>query len=93
MASAPAERVPANELTAYCELDGTRHSLMLPRGARDRLDLGDGAQLVELDFNGHPDGTAPVLLTNHGLADEQSPDSHREGWQGSFDSLARTVSR
>jgi len=93
MASAPAERVPANELNAYCELDGTRQSLRLSRGARDRLSLGEGTQLVEIDFNGHPDGTATVLLTNHGLADEQSAESHRESWQGSFDSLARTVSR
>jgi hypothetical protein len=34
-----------------------------------------------------------VLLTNHGLADDRSRESHRAGWEGSFDNLAREVSR
>ena len=59
----------------------------------DRPDVGTGVQLVEVDLTGHPDGTTTVVMTNRGLADEQSRESHREGWEGSFDSLARLVSR
>ena len=59
----------------------------------DRPDVGAGVQLVEVDLTGHPDGTTTVVMTNRGLADEQSRESHREGWEGSFDSLARLVSR
>lgn len=61
--------------------------------AWDRLDVAEGTQLVEVDFTGHPDGTTTVVMTNRGLLDEQSRESHREGWQGSFDNLARLVSR
>jgi len=32
-------------------------------------------------------------MINRGLADEQSRESHREGWEGSFDNLDRLVSR
>lgn len=59
----------------------------------DRPDVGAGVQLVEVDFTRHPDGTTTVVMTNRGLADEQSRESHRAGWEGSFDSLARLVSR
>jgi uncharacterized protein YndB with AHSA1/START domain len=59
----------------------------------DRADVGEGVQLVEVDFTGHPDRTTTVVMTNRGLADEQSRESHREGWEGSFDNLARLVSR
>jgi uncharacterized protein YndB with AHSA1/START domain len=59
----------------------------------DRPDVAVGTQLVEVDFTEHPDGTTTVVMTNRGLADEQSRESHRDGWEGSFDNLARLVSR
>ena len=59
----------------------------------DRSDVGEGVQLVEVDFTEHTDGTTTVVMTNRGLADERSRESHREGWEGSFDNLARVVSR
>ena len=59
----------------------------------DRPDVAVGTQLVEVDLTEHPDGTTTVVMTNRGLADEQSRESHREGWEGSFDNLARLVSR
>jgi uncharacterized protein YndB with AHSA1/START domain len=49
------------------------------------------AQLVEVEFNEHPDGTTTVVLTNRGLRDEESKRSHREGWQASFDNLERVL--
>lgn len=61
--------------------------------AWDRPDVATGVQLVEVDLVGHPDGTTTVVMTNHGLADERSRESHHEGWEGSFDTLARLVSR
>jgi uncharacterized protein YndB with AHSA1/START domain len=61
--------------------------------AWDRSDVAEGVQLVEIDFTGHPDGRTTVVMTNHGLIDEQSRESHREGWEGSFDNLARLLSQ
>jgi uncharacterized protein YndB with AHSA1/START domain len=61
--------------------------------AWDRPDVGEGVQLVEVDFVEHADGTTTVVMVNRGLADERSRESHREGWEGSFDNLARVVSR
>ena len=61
--------------------------------AWDRPDVAVGTQLVEVDFTEHPDGTTTVVMTNRGLTDEQSRESHRDGWEGSFDNLARLVSR
>jgi uncharacterized protein YndB with AHSA1/START domain len=49
------------------------------------------AQLVEVEFNEHADGTTMVVLTNRGLKDEESRRSHREGWQASFDNLERVL--
>lgn len=51
----------------------------------------EGAQLVEVEFNEHADGTTTVVLTNRGLTDEESKRSHREGWQASFDNLERVL--
>jgi hypothetical protein len=34
-----------------------------------------------------------VVLTNHGLVEEQTRESHLGGWEGSFDNLARLVAR
>lgn len=52
----------------------------------DSPEVGEGAQLVEVTFVENPDSTTTVVLVNHGLtgAEEQS---HREGWQLSFDNL------
>jgi uncharacterized protein YndB with AHSA1/START domain len=61
--------------------------------AWDRPDLAPGAQLVEVDFIERPDGTTTVVLTNRGLRDEASRESHREGWEGSFDNLERVLAR
>jgi uncharacterized protein YndB with AHSA1/START domain len=61
--------------------------------AWDRPDVAAGVQLVEVDFTGNPDGTTTVVMTNRGLAGEQALESHREGWEESFDNLARLVSR
>lgn len=61
--------------------------------AWDRPDVGAGTQLVEVDLTEHPNGTTTVVMINRGLADEQSRESHREGWEGSFDNLDRLVSR
>lgn len=60
--------------------------------AWDRSDVAEGVQLVEIDFTEDPDGSTTVVMTNHGLAGEQTRESHREGWEGSFDNLARLVS-
>jgi hypothetical protein len=93
MVPARARRVRANGFDMSHEIDSTVRLLVLRRGALDRLDIDEGTQLGEIDFNGHSDGTTTVLLTNHGLADVRSRDSLREGWDGSFDILARVVSR
>jgi uncharacterized protein YndB with AHSA1/START domain len=59
----------------------------------DRPDVAEGTQLVEIDFTGNSDGTTTVVMTNRGLGDDQSRESHREGWEASFDNLARLVSQ
>jgi uncharacterized protein YndB with AHSA1/START domain len=48
--------------------------------------LGTEEQVVDVVFADNGDGTTSVALSNSGLteADEQS---HREGWDGSFDNL------
>ena len=71
----------------------TEPSRLVFTWAWDRADVAVGTQLVEVDFTEHPDGTTTVVMTNRGLADEQSRESHRDGWEGSFDNLARLVSR
>jgi uncharacterized protein YndB with AHSA1/START domain len=60
----------------------------------DRPDLsGAATQLVEVEFTDNGDGTTTVVLTNRGLPDELSRESHREGWEGSFDNLDRELAR
>jgi uncharacterized protein YndB with AHSA1/START domain len=59
----------------------------------DRADGAAAVQLIEVDFTENADGTTTVVMTNGGLADEQSRESYREGWDESFDSLARLVGR
>jgi uncharacterized protein YndB with AHSA1/START domain len=51
----------------------------------------EGSQLVEVDFHERDDGTTTVVLTNRGLRDEESRQSHREGWEASFDNLERVL--
>jgi uncharacterized protein YndB with AHSA1/START domain len=57
----------------------------------DRPDAGDGTQLVEVDFSERPDGSTKVVMTNRGLLDEATRESHRDGWEGSFDNLDRVL--
>jgi uncharacterized protein YndB with AHSA1/START domain len=61
--------------------------------AWDRPDVAEGAQLVEVDFIERSDGATTVVLTNRGLRDQASRESHREGWEGSFDNLDRVLTR
>lgn len=51
----------------------------------------EGSQLVEVDFHERDDGTTTVVLTNRGLRDEESRQSHREGWEASFDNLEKVL--
>jgi uncharacterized protein YndB with AHSA1/START domain len=59
--------------------------------AWDRPELGEGGQLVEVDFTDNGDGTTTVVLTNSGLAGAETRESHRDGWEGSFDNLDRVI--
>jgi uncharacterized protein YndB with AHSA1/START domain len=59
----------------------------------DLPEIGAGLQLVEVDFIAEPDGSTTVVMMNRGLTDEHARQSHREGWEGSFDNLARLLSR
>jgi uncharacterized protein YndB with AHSA1/START domain len=59
----------------------------------DHAEIGTGTQLVEIDFVAAPDGSTTVEMTNSGLSDERSRQGHREGWEGSFENLARVLSR
>lgn len=61
--------------------------------AWDQPEIGDGIQLVEIDFTAEPDGSTTVVLTNRGLIDERARNSHRDGWEGSFDNLVRVLAR
>ena len=53
----------------------------------DRPELGHGPQLVEVEFTDNGDGTTTVVLVNGGLRDEEARESHRDGWEASFDNL------
>jgi uncharacterized protein YndB with AHSA1/START domain len=59
----------------------------------DRPDVATGTQLVEVELTGHADDTTTVVLTNRGLLDDAGRRAHREGWEGSFDNLARVLAR
>jgi uncharacterized protein YndB with AHSA1/START domain len=50
----------------------------------------EGTQLVEVEFRERADGTTTVVLTNRGLRDEDKQ-SHREGWEASFENLDRVL--
>jgi uncharacterized protein YndB with AHSA1/START domain len=51
-----------------------------------------GSQLVEVEFDEQGDGTTTVVVTNRGLPDEESEESHRHGWEGSLANLDRLLS-
>jgi uncharacterized protein YndB with AHSA1/START domain len=51
----------------------------------------EGTQLVEIEFRQRDDGATSVVLTNRGLRDEASRQSHRQGWEASFDNLDRVL--
>jgi uncharacterized protein YndB with AHSA1/START domain len=57
----------------------------------DRPEAGEGTQVVEIDFTDNGNGTTTVVMINRGLRDEPSRESHREGWDGSFDNLDRLL--
>jgi uncharacterized protein YndB with AHSA1/START domain len=50
-----------------------------------------GSQLVEVEFEERGDGTTAVVVTNRGLTDKESEESHREGWEGSLANLDRLL--
>jgi hypothetical protein len=58
-----------------------------------RRAVGHGSTVAVLLHQTDRDGTTTVLMTNRGLVDERSRPSHRDGCEGSFDNLARLVSR
>jgi uncharacterized protein YndB with AHSA1/START domain len=51
----------------------------------------EGSQLIEVEFDDHGDGTTTVVVTNRGIRDQESRESHREGWQGSLANLERVL--
>jgi uncharacterized protein YndB with AHSA1/START domain len=57
----------------------------------DRPEAGAGTQLVEVDLTDNADGTTTVVLTNRGLRGTESMESHRDGWDASFDNLDRVL--
>jgi uncharacterized protein YndB with AHSA1/START domain len=69
----------------YVEVDPLRRLVFT--WTWDRPEVGAGTQLVEVEFTDHGDGTTTVVLTNRGLHGEASMDSHRDGWDASFDNL------
>ena len=52
-----------------------------------------GRHLVEVEFEERDNGMTTVVLTNRGVGDEEAKRSHREGWEASFDNLARVLAR
>ena len=61
--------------------------------AWDRAEDGEGPQLIEVELSDNGDGTTTVVLTIRGIVDEQSRESHLEGWEGSFDLLEQVLRR
>jgi uncharacterized protein YndB with AHSA1/START domain len=51
----------------------------------------EGTQLIEVEFRAREDGTTTLVLTNHGLRDEEARRTHREGWEASFQNLDRVL--
>jgi uncharacterized protein YndB with AHSA1/START domain len=52
----------------------------------DSTAMGVRDQLIEVVFTDNGDDTTRVVLTNVGLSEDEEQ-SHREGWNGSFDNL------
>jgi uncharacterized protein YndB with AHSA1/START domain len=75
------------------EFGGEGHYVEISRPTRlvftwkwDTVQLGTQPQLVEVTFTENADKTTTVVLVNRGLT-ESEEQSHREGWQASFDNL------
>ena len=83
-----AMRSPAGDIVGgageYREIDPPRRLVFTWTWDRD---AGEATQLVEVEFTDNFDGTTTVVLTNGGLRDEQDRESHRDGWEASFDNL------
>lgn len=58
----------------------------------DTAALGTAEQLVDVTFHDNGDGTTTVVLVNTGLS-EAEEQSHREGWDASFDNLDAVLSK
>ena len=59
-------------------------------------DQGEDAgspQTIEVELTDNGDGTTTAVLTNRGLLDQASRESHRDGWEGSFDLLERVLAQ
>lgn len=84
-----AMRDPAGDVFAgggeYLEIDPPRRLVFT--WTWDRPEVGAGTQLVEVDLTDNGDGTTTVVLINRGLRDEEARESHREGWDASFENL------
>jgi uncharacterized protein YndB with AHSA1/START domain len=68
----------------YVEIDRPRRLVFTWQW--DGPELDTGAQLVEVTFTENDDVSTTVLLVNRGLP-EAERESHRAGWQASFDNL------
>ncbi|MFL6128717.1 MAG: SRPBCC domain-containing protein [Mycobacteriales bacterium] len=73
----------------YVEIDRPRRLVFSWQW--DGPELPTGAQLVEVTFTENEDASTTVLLLNRGLS-EAERESHREGWQASFDNLDAVLS-
>jgi uncharacterized protein YndB with AHSA1/START domain len=76
------------------EFGGSGEYLELERPTRlvftwtwDRQEGHEETQVIEVDFDQRADGTTQVVVTNRGLPDEESRQSHRQGWEASLDHL------
>jgi uncharacterized protein YndB with AHSA1/START domain len=59
--------------------------------AWDENQAHEGSQVIEVEFNDQGDGTTIVVVTNRGLRDEESKETHRDGWEGSLANLDRLL--
>jgi uncharacterized protein YndB with AHSA1/START domain len=51
----------------------------------------EGSQLIEVEFNEPGGGTTTVVVTNRGIKDQESKESHQAGWEGSLSNLDRLL--
>jgi uncharacterized protein YndB with AHSA1/START domain len=75
----------------YVEINAPERLVFTWRWDPGLPELGEGVQRVEVSFIENPDSTTTtVVLVNHGLT-EPEEQSHREGWQLSFDNLDQVL--